>query len=200
MFKSTKDKPDTIEGIKPEKNEMSFITKLNIAVRKMLITGEIKSDSNALYYLVAINSDTLIILKSDDKSYFEITDPAYMNTISSENEPELTKVNIMNMGKFRSKSETLKHIKNSLVNQENFFVTLADGVEMFIRYNEVFSFSIKRIYSYEQLRKIIKAREDDLEIGGWTDELAEHVEQWFRFYNLFMFYMYYSRKKVNYET
>ena len=177
MFKSTKDKPDTIEGIKPEKNEMSFITKLNIAVRKMLITGEIKSDSNALYYLVAINSDTLIILKSDDKSYFEITDPAYMNTISSENEPELTKVNIMNMGKFRSKSETLKHIKNSLVNQENFFVTLADGVEMFIRYNEVFSFSIKRIYSYEQLRKIIKAREDDLEIGGWTDELAEHVEQ-----------------------
>ena len=175
MFKSTKDKPDTIEGIKPEKNEMSFITKLNIAVRKMLITGEIKSDSNALYYLVAINSDTLIILKSDDKSYFEITDPAYMNTISSENEPELTKVNIMNMGKFRSKSETLKHIKKSLVDQKNFFITLADGVEMFIRYNEVFSFSIKRIYSYEQLRKIIKAREDDLEIGGWTDELAEHM-------------------------
>ena len=175
MFKSTKDKPDTIEGIKPEKNEMSFITKLNIAVRKMLITGEIKSDSNALYYLVAINSDTLIILKSDDKSYFEIKDPAYMNTISSENEPELTKVNIMNMGKFRSKSETLKHIKKSLVDQKNFFITLADGVEMFIRYNDVYSFSIKRIYSYEQLRKIIKAREDDLEIGGWTDELAEHM-------------------------
>lgn len=175
MFKSTKDKPDTIEGIKPEKNEMSFITKLNIAVRKMLITGEIKSDSNALYYLVAINSDTLIILKSDDKSYFEIKDPAYMNTISSENEPELTKVNIMKMGKFRSKSETLKHIKKSLVDQKNFFITLADGVEMFIRYNEVFSFSIKRIYSYEQLRKIIKAREDDLEIGGWTDDLSEHM-------------------------
>ena len=175
MFKSTKDKPDTIEGIKPEKNEMSFITKLNIAVRKMLITGEIKSDSDALYYLVAINSDTLIILKSDDKSYFEIKDPAYMNTISSENEPELTKVNIMNMGEFRSRSETLKHIKKSLVDQKNFFITLADGVEMFIRYNEVFSFSIKRIYSYEQLRKIIKAREDDLEIGGWTDDLSEHM-------------------------
>lgn len=177
MFKSTKDKPDTIEGIKPEKNEMSFITKLNIAVRKMLITGEIKSDSNALYYLVAINSDTLIILKSDDKSYFEIKDPAYMNTISSENEPEFTKVNIMNMGEFRSKSETLKHIKKSLVDQKNFFITLADGVEMFVRYNDVYSFSIKRIYSYEQLKKIIKAREADLEIGGWTDELAEHLEQ-----------------------
>lgn len=175
MFKFKKDMSDVTTDIKPAEVEMSYITKLNIAVRKMLITGEIKSDSNALYYLVAINSDTLIILKSDDKSYFEISDPAYMNTISSENEPELTKVNIMNMGKFRSKSETLKHIKKSLVDQKNFFITLADGVEMFIRYNEVFSFSIKRIYSYEQLRKIIKAREDDLEIGGWTDELANHM-------------------------
>lgn len=177
MFKSKKDMSDTITDIKPTEVEMSFITKLNIAVRKMLITGEIKSDSDALYYLVAINSDTLIILKSDDEAYFEIKDSVYMNDINSgdDDEPELTKVNIMNMIKFRSRSETLKHIKKSLVDQKNFFITLADGVEMFIRYNEVFSFSIKRIYSYEQLRKIIKAREDDLEIGGWTDDLSEHM-------------------------
>lgn len=177
MFKFKKDKPDVTTGIKPVEVEMSFIAKLNIAIRKMLITGEIKSDSNALYYLVAINSDTLIILKSDDESYVEIKDPDYVNDINSGDydEPELTKVNIMNMIKFRSESKTLDYIKDSLVDQKNFFITLADGVEMFIRYNEVFSFSIKRIYSYEQLRKIIKAREDDLEIGGWTGDLAEHM-------------------------
>ena len=174
MFKSKKDMPDITTGIKPVEVEMSFIAKLNIAIRKMLITGEIKSDSNTLYYLVAINSDTLIILKSDDESYFEIKDYVY-DINSGDDEPELTKLNIMNMIKFRSESKTLNNIKKSLVNQENFFITLADGVEMFIRYNEVFSFSIKRIYSYEQLRKIIKAREDDLEIGGWTDDLAEHM-------------------------
>ena len=174
MFKSKKDMPDITTGIKPVEVEMSFIAKLNIAIRKMLITGEIKSDSNTLYYLVAINSDTLIILKSDDESYFEIKDYVY-DINSGDDEPELTKLNIMNMIKFRSESKTLNNIKKSLVNQENFFITLADGVEMFIRYNEVFSFSIKRIYSYEQLRKIIKAREDDLEIGGWTDDLADHM-------------------------
>ena len=179
MFKFKKDKSDVAAGLIPEKIEMSFIAKLNIAIRKMLITGEIKSDSNTLYYLVAINSDTLIILKSDDESYVEIKDPDYVNNINSGDydEPELTKVNIMNMIKFRSESKTLDYIKDSLVDQQNFFITLADGVEMFIRYNEVFSFSNKRIYSYEQLRKIIKAREDDLEIGGWTGDLAEHVEQ-----------------------
>ena len=175
MFKSKKDMPDITTGIKPVEVEMSFIAKLNIAIRKMLITGEIKSDSNTLYYLVAINSDTLIILKSDDESYFEIKDYVYDINSGDDDEPELTKVNIMNMIKFGSESETLNNIKKSLVNQENFFITLADGVEMFIRYNEVFSFSIKRIYSYEQLRKIIKAREDDLEIGGWTDDLSEHM-------------------------
>ena len=172
MFKMKKDKSDATTDIKPVGIEISYRNTIDMAINNMLESGAIKFDDVALYYLVAINSDSLIILKSDDKSYFEITDPAYMNTISSENEPELTKVNIMNMGKFRSKSETLKHIKKSLVDQKNFFITLADGVEMFVRYNDVYSFSIKRIYSYEQLRKIIKAREDDLEIGGWTDECS----------------------------
>ena len=129
MFKRKKDMSDVTTDIK----------RVDIAVDNMFESDEIKFDIGALYYLVAINSDSLIILKSDDNQ--------------------------------------LDYIKNSLVNQENFFITLADGVEMFVRYDDVYSFSIKRIYSYEQLRKIIKAREDDLEIGGWTDELAEHIEQ-----------------------
>ena len=129
MFKRKKDMSDVTTDIK----------RIDIAVDNMFESDEIKFDIGALYYLVAINSDSLIILKSDDNQ--------------------------------------LDYIKNSLVKQENFFITLADGVEMFVRYNDVYSFSIKRIYSYEQLRKIIKAREDDLEIGGWTDELAEHIEQ-----------------------
>ena len=174
MFKGKKDNSDDITDIKPMKVEISYATKLNKAVNSMLESGEIKSDDIALYYLVAINSDSLIILKSDDrtfvKSFVEINE-------SNDNAPELNKANIMRMVKFGSESETLNYIKKSLVNQDNFFITLADGVEMFVRYNDVYSFSIKRIYSYEQLRKIIKARKDDLEIGGWTDELANHVEQ-----------------------
>ena len=141
MFKSKKDKSDVTTGIKPVEVEISYRKRIEIAVDNMFESGEIEFDVGASYYLVAINSDSLIILKSDDNQ--------------------------------------LIYIKNSLVNQKNFFITLADGVEMFVRYNDVYSFSIKRIYSYEQLRKIIKAREDDLEIGGWTDELAEHIEQWF---------------------
>ena len=134
MFKGKKYKSDVTTDIKK-----TDIKKIEIAVDNMFESGEIEFDVGASYYLVAINSDSLIILKSDDNQ--------------------------------------LIYIKNSLVNQKNFFITLADGVEMFVRYNDVYSFSIKRIYSYEQLRKIIKAREDDLEIGGWTDELAEHIEQ-----------------------
>ena len=172
MFKSKKDKSDVTTDIKPVEVGISYVTKLKKAVSSMLESGEIKSDDIALYYLVAINSDSLIILKSDDrtfvKSYVEINE-------SNDILPELNKANIMKMVEFGSSSETLNYIKKSLVKQDNFFITLADGVEMFVRYNDVYSFSIKRIYSYEQLRKIIKAREDDLEIGGWTDELAEHM-------------------------
>lgn len=178
MFKFKKDKPSSVTGIKPEKIEMSYRKRIEIAVENMLESGEIKFDVGALYYLIAINSDSLIILKSDDNPFIKVIGESnHINANTSDNLPELNKANIMKMVDFGNDSETLDYIKNSLVNQENFFITLADGVEMFIRYNDVYSFSIKRIYSYEQLRKIIKAREDSLEIGGWTDELANHIEQ-----------------------
>ena len=177
MFKSKKDKSDVTTGIKPVEVEISYRKRIEIAVDNMLESGEIKFDVGALYYLVAINSESLMILKSDDNPFIKINESKYINAITSDNLPELNKANIMKMVEFGNDSETLDCIKNSLVNQENFFITLADGVEMFVRYNDVYSFSIKRIYSYEQLRKIIKARKDDLEIGGCTDELAEHIEQ-----------------------
>ena len=63
MFKGKKDNSDDITDIKPMKVEISYATKLNKAVNSMLESGEIKSDDIALYYLVAINSDSLIILK-----------------------------------------------------------------------------------------------------------------------------------------
>ena len=177
MFKSKKDKSDVTTGIKPVEVEISYRKRIEIAVDNMLESGEIKFDVGALYYLVAINSESLMILKSDDNPFIKINESKYINAITSDNLPELNKANIMKMVEFGNDSETLDCIKNSLVNQENFFITLADGVEMFVRYNDVYSFSIKRIYSYEQLRKIIKARKDDLEIGGWTDELAKYVAQ-----------------------
>ena len=178
MFKMKKDKSDVTTGIKPVEVEISYRKRIDIAVEGMLESGDIKFDDVALYYLVAINSNSLIILKSDDNPFIKVTGaPNHINANTSDNLPELNKANIMKMVEFGNDSETLDYIKNSLVNQENFFITLADGVEMFVRYNDVYSFSIKRIYSYEQLRKIIKAREDDLEIGGWTDELADHVAQ-----------------------
>ena len=177
MFKGKKDKSDDTTGIKPVEVEIGYRKRIEIAVDNMLESGEIKFDVGALYYLVAINSESLIILKSDDNPFIKINESKYSNVITSDYLPELNKANIMKMVEFGNDSETLGYIKNSLVNQENFFITLADGVEMFVRYNDVYSFSIKRIYSYEQLRKIIKARKDDLEIGGWTDELADHVEQ-----------------------
>ena len=178
MFKSKKDKSDVTTGIKPVDVEISYRKRIEIAVANMLESGEIKFDVGALYYLVAINSDSLIILKSDDNPFIKVIGESnHINANGSDNLPELNKANIMKMVEFGNDSETLDYIKESLVNQDNFFITLADGVEMFIRYNDVYSFSIKRIYSYEQLRKIIKARENDLEIGGWTDELAEHIEQ-----------------------
>ena len=176
MFKSKKDKSDNIKDIKPVEVEISYRKRIEIAVDNMLESGEIKFEVGALYYLVAINSDSLIILKSDDNPFIKVIGESnHINANTSDNLPELNKANIMKMVEFGNDSETLDYIKNSLVNQENFFITLADGVEMFIRYNDVYSFSIKRIYSYEQLRKIIKAREDSLEIGGWTDELANHM-------------------------
>ena len=178
MFKFKKDKSDVTTDNKPVDVEISYRKRIEIAVDNMLKSGEIKFDIDALYYLVAINSDSLIILKSDDNPFIKVIGESnHINANTSDNLPELNKTNIMKMIEFGNDSETLDYIKNSLVNQDNFFITLADGVEMFVRYNDVYSFSIKRIYSYEQLRKIIKAREDDLEIGGWTDELAEHIEQ-----------------------
>ena len=178
MFKSKKDESYVTKGIKPVEVEISYRKRIEIAVANMLESGEIKFDVGALYYLVAINSDSLIILKSDDNPFIKVTGESnHINANTSDNLPELNKANIMKMVEFGNDSEILSYIKNSLVNQENFFITLADGVEMFIRYNDVYSFSIKRIYSYEQLRKIIKAREDSLEIGGWTDALANHIEQ-----------------------
>ena len=177
MFKGKKDKSDDTTGIKPVEVEISYRKRIEIAVEGMLESGEIKFDVGALYYLVAINSESLIILKSDDNPFIKINESKYSNVITSDYLPEINKANIMKMVEFGNDSETLGYIKNSLVNQENFFITLADGVEMFVRYNDVYSFSIKRIYSYDQLRKIIKARKDDLEIGGWTDELADHVAQ-----------------------
>ena len=180
MFKSKKDKSDVTTGIKPVEVGISYRKRIEIAVDSMLESGEIKFDVGALYYLVAINSESLIILKSDDNPFIKVIGESNnINANTSDNLPELNKANIMKMVEFGNDSETLDYIKESLVNQDNFFITLADGVEMFVRYNDVYSFSIKRIYSYEQLRKIIKAREDELEIGGWTDELAEHIEQWF---------------------
>lgn len=178
MFKSKKDKSDNITDSKPVEVEISYQKRIEIAVDNMFASGDIKFEAGALYYLVAINSDSLIILKSDDNPFFNVrVESNHINANTSDDLPELNKANIMKMVEFGNDSETLDYIKNSLVNQENFFITLADGVEMFVRYNDVYSFSIKRIYSYEQLRKIIKAREDDLEIGGWTDELAAHIEQ-----------------------
>ena len=177
MFKSKKDKSDVTTGIKPVEVEISYRKRIEIAVDNMLELGDIKFDVGALYYLVAINSESLMILKSDDNPFIKINESKYSNVITSDYLPEINKSNIMKMVEFGNDSETLDYIKESLVNQDNFFITLADGVEMFVRYNDVYSFSIKRIYSYEQLRKIIKARKDDLEIGGWTDELADHVEQ-----------------------
>ena len=178
MFKMKKDKSDVTTDIKPVGIEISYRNTIDMAINSMLESGEIKFDVGALYYLVAINSESLIILKSDDNPFIKITGESnHINANTSDNLPELNKANIMKMVEFGNDSETLDYIKNSLVNHKNFFITLADGVEIFVRYNDVYSFSIKRIYSYEQLRKIIKAREDDLEIGGWTDELAEHVEQ-----------------------
>ena len=178
MFKRKKDMSDVTTDIKPVEVEISYRKRIEIAVDNMLESGEIKFEVGALYYLVAINSESLIILKSDDNPFIKVTGaPNHINANTSDNLPELNKANIMKMVEFGNDSETLDYIKNSLVKQDNFFITLADGVEMFVRYNDVYSFSIKRIYSYEQLRKIIKAREDDLEIGGWTDELAEHIEQ-----------------------
>ena len=178
MFKSKKDKSDDITDIKPVEVGISYRKRIEIAVEGMLESGEIKFDVGALYYLVAINSESLIILKSDDNPFIKVIGESNnINANTSDNLPELNKANIMKMVEFGSDSETLDYIKESLVNQDNFFITLADGVEMFVRYNDIYSFSIKRIYSYEQLRKIIKAREDELEIGGWTDELAEHIEQ-----------------------
>ena len=177
MFKGKKDKSDDTTDIKPVGIEISYRNTIDMAINNMLESGAIKFDDVALYYLVAINSESLIILKSDDNPFIKINESKYSNVITSDYLPEINKANIMKMVEFGNDSETLGYIKNSLVNQENFFITLADGVEMFVRYNDVYSFSIKRIYSYEQLRKIIKARKDDLEIGGWTDELADHVEQ-----------------------
>ena len=177
MFKSKKDKSDDTTDIKPVGIEISYRNTIDMAINNMLESGAIKFDDVALYYLVAINSDSLIILKSDDNPFIKINESKYSNVITSDYLPEINKTNIMKMVEFGNDSETLGYIKNSLVNQENFFITLADGVEMFVRYNDVYSFSIKRIYSYDQLRKIIKARKDDLEIGGWTDELADNVEQ-----------------------
>ena len=178
MFKSKKDKSDVTTDIKPVGIEISYRNTIDMAINNMLESGAIKFDDVALYYLVAINSESLIILKSDDNPFIKITGESnHINANTSDNLPELNKANIMKMVEFGNDSETLDYIKESLVNQDNFFITLADGVEMFVRYNDVYSFSIKRIYSYDQLRKIIKARKDDLEIGGWTDELADHVEQ-----------------------
>ena len=178
MFKSKKDKSDVTTDIKPVGIEISYRNTIDMAINNMLESGAIKFDVGALYYLVAINSDSLIILKSDDNPFIKVTGESnHINANTSDNLPELNKANIMKMVEFGNDSETLDYIKESLVNQDNFFITLADGVEMFVRYNDVYSFSIKRIYSYEQLRKIIKARKDDLEIGGWTDELADNVEQ-----------------------
>ena len=178
MFKSKKDKSDVTTDIKPVGIEISYRNTIDMAINNMLESGEIKFDDVALYYLVAINSESLIILKSDDNPFIKVIGESnHINANTSDNLPELNKANIMKMVEFGNDSETLDYIKESLVNQDNFFITLADGVEMFVRYNDVYSFSIKRIYSYEQLRKIIKAREDELEIGGWTDELAEHIEQ-----------------------
>ena len=178
MFKSKSDVTKDMTGIKPVEVEISYRKRIEIAVDNMLKSGEIEFDIGALYYLVAINADSLIILKSDDNPFIKVIGESnHINANTSDNIPELNKANIMKMVEFGNDSETLDYVKKSLVNQENFFITLADGVEMFVRYNDIYSFSIKRIYSYEQLRKIIKAREDDLEIGGWTDELAEHIEQ-----------------------
>ena len=64
MFKGKKNKSDDIADIKPVEVGISYITKLKKAVSSMLESGEIKSDDIALYYLVAINSDSLIILFS----------------------------------------------------------------------------------------------------------------------------------------
>ena len=178
MFKGKKDKSDVTTDIKPVGIEISYRNTIDMAINNMLESGAIKFDDVALYYLVAINSESLIILKSDDNPFIKVIGESnHINANTSDNLPELNKANIMKMVEFGNDSETLGYIKNSLVNQENFFITLADGVEMFVRYNDVYSFSIKRIYSYEQLRKIIKARKDDLEIGGWTDELTDHVAQ-----------------------
>ena len=151
----------------------SFERKLKDYARKYIKDGLAES-TKALYYLIAINSGAMVIVKSDDISYYKLR-PIDYNLFDKE--PEITKDNINNFVDFCSKSGTLRNIKESLVNRDNFFITLADGIEIFVNYNDVDALSIKRIYSYEQLRKIIKAREDDLEIGGWTDELAEHVEQ-----------------------
>ena len=151
----------------------SFECKLKDYARKYIKDGLAES-TKALYYLIAINSDAMVIVKSDDISYYKLR-PIDYNLFDKE--PEITKDNINNFVDFCSKSGTLRNIKESLVNRDNFFITLADGIELFVNYNDIDSLSIKRIYSYEQLRKIIKAREDELEIGGWTDELAEHIEQ-----------------------
>ena len=151
----------------------SFERKLKDYARKYIKDGLAES-TKAMYYLIAINSGVMVIVKSDDVSDYNLRSIDY-NLFDKE--PEITKDNINNFVDFCSKSGTLRNIKESLVNRDNFFITLADGIEIFVNYNDVDALSIKRIYSYEQLRKIIKAREDSLEIGGWTDELAEHIEQ-----------------------
>ena len=74
MFKSKKDKSDVTTGIKPVEVEISYRKRIEIAVDNMLESGEIKFEVGALYYLVAINSDSLIILKSDDNPFIKINE------------------------------------------------------------------------------------------------------------------------------